>query len=103
MAAAVDAAGRVHVAYGGRQLYHAWQAGNDPWQVEVVDEELNAGRGATLALDSAGQPRIFYWDENSQSLRYAWYDGATWQRAWVAFDLPLAEAPEAQMAVDGAG
>ncbi|MCU0612315.1 MAG: BNR repeat-containing protein, partial [Candidatus Eisenbacteria bacterium] len=34
---------------------------------------------SSLALDSSGRPHIAYYDEKTQDLRYAFFDGLGWQ------------------------
>ncbi|MFQ6000067.1 MAG: carboxypeptidase-like regulatory domain-containing protein, partial [Anaerolineae bacterium] len=48
-------------------------------QIETVDGVGDAGRHASLALDSSGRPHISYYDMTPDDLKYAYYDGFTWQ------------------------
>jgi len=60
-------------------------AGN--WHIETVDSEGRVGQYTSLALGKAGRPHISYHAPGPRSpppptngyLKYAWYDGATWQ------------------------
>lgn len=72
-----DAAGRLHVAYGGGQLYYA-EVSDDGWQVEIADATVRVGNGAALALDASGQPHISYFNQLAGDLRYAFRDVAGW-------------------------
>ena len=54
------------------------------WVIETVDEAGNVGQYSSLALDRFGNPHICYHDDTEKDLRYATYDGASWQ-----FDLAL--------------
>jgi PKD repeat protein len=74
---ALDPAGQPHISYrGGGSLKYARRVGGS-WQIEAV---AGGGYHPSLVLDAAGQPHISYGTGAVNSeLRYAWYDGATWQ------------------------
>ncbi len=48
------------------------------WETGTVDAAGCVGSFSSLALDAAGNPRISYYDETNQDLKYAWRDGAGW-------------------------
>lgn len=64
---------RVHVAYGGDQLYYAVLDGST-WNVEEVD---TGGKGAycSLVLDDNGYPAISYYDAVNGDLKFAYKNG----------------------------
>lgn len=78
-AMAIGADGRLHAAYGGDYLYYAWY---DPhghaWHVETVGDETAVGGHASLALDTAGQPHVSYYDEVNDRAMYAYRDAGGW-------------------------
>ncbi len=50
------------------------------WMETIVDEDAWARVGYynSIALDSSDNPRIAYWDSSQEDLKYAYYDGSTW-------------------------
>ncbi len=76
-ALAVDSVGILHAAFGGDNLYHAWDNGSG-WQYEIVDSTGGVGGYAALSLDNADHPHIAYYDAANQCLKYARFDGASW-------------------------
>jgi hypothetical protein len=87
---AIDVLGRPHVAYVGAGLAYAWSAGLPAggtgeylvpgWQGELIDSQ---GAEPSLALDSAGVPRLAYTDVVTQALRYAIRTASGWQMETV--------------------
>jgi hypothetical protein len=62
-----------------RLVYALFASGE--WIVEVVDDNGDAGRYATLALDSSGVPHIAYYvveTPNSGEIRHSWLEGSEW-------------------------
>lgn len=75
---ALDANRYPHIAYGSDSLYYARRDGTS-WHRETVDDSPGVGRHTSLALDASGHPHISYLDSLNGGLKYAWYDGASWQ------------------------
>jgi hypothetical protein len=76
---AVDATGRLHVAYGGRFLYYAVSDGEN-WHHETVDDAPWVGAGgASLVLDPAGHPHLAYCDGENLAIKYAYRNDNGWQ------------------------
>jgi hypothetical protein len=89
---AFDSAGRPHISYY-ESVYVPLDAGvaspsydlkyahhdGSAWQIETVDSTGSVGRFTSLALDSADQPHVSYYDETNGGLKYATYDGCAWQ------------------------
>jgi hypothetical protein len=78
---AIDAAGRVHVAYydwDNGTLKYAMRTGTT-WTREVVDESgYDQGEYASLVLDAAGNPCIAYVDGAEGHLKFARKSGGAW-------------------------
>jgi hypothetical protein len=80
----LDSSGSPAIAYYNdrdQQLELA-SLGAGGWSVEVVDDQGDAGRYASLAYDSDGAPHIAYYvaeSAESGTVRHAWKDASGWQ------------------------
>lgn len=50
----------------------------------VVDSEGSTGKWASSSIDSAGRPGIAYYEAEEQALKYARWNGSTWELSVVA-------------------
>jgi hypothetical protein len=71
-----------HIAYGGDNLYHAWNDGIS-WHYETIDASPGVGVYASLALDSSGKPAIAYYDRYNENLKIARWNGSSWDKSVV--------------------
>jgi hypothetical protein len=55
---------------------------NTDYRCDIVDSGDRMGKYASLALDSANQPHIAYYDHENDALKYAHYDGS-WVKQWI--------------------
>jgi hypothetical protein len=75
---ALDSAGQPHISYSGDRftLKHARYVGGE-WDIQIVDTLGASVRATSLSLDSAGRPHTGYAVDDQ--VRYAWFDGLSWQ------------------------
>ena len=75
------------------------------WQIETVDSAGVVGRDTSLALNGTGIPHISYFEYNYDgpdlNLKYAWYDGSSWQNETVDSDGDVGSC--SSLAIDAAG
>jgi hypothetical protein len=87
----VNSSGQMFVAYTKGEKYgtlmfaQANVSGN--WKTTKVDngggKYKKTGYDPSIALDSAGNPHISYYDESHQDLKYASWNGTAWNRETV--------------------
>jgi hypothetical protein len=82
---AVDADGNLHVCYQtvNGHLEYAVKTAGSGWAAESVDAIDNVGSGNWLVLDAAGTPHIAYFDYTHTLLKYAWKNGAVWDKETI--------------------
>ena len=63
---------------GWELRYAEWNDTSNDWDITMVDPATT--HNASLAFDPAdGNPAIAYYDADSTALRFAWYNGSSWQ------------------------
>ena len=72
------------------------------WSSVTVDSVGDVGWGTSLALDSAGNPRISYRDNSNADLKYAEWTGGSWTITTVDSGANVAEY-YTSLALDSAG
>jgi len=98
--AVVDSQGRLHIAYGGDRLYHAWLEGGT-WRTETADPGPDVGQGASITLDGDDHPHIAYLG-NDSGLRYAHWDGGQWLTTTVPTNIGGGYIHHTAIALDSA-
>ncbi|MFA6332000.1 MAG: hypothetical protein WCX22_03530 [Methanoregula sp.] len=88
-----DAAGHPHIAYtAGKHFADLMYAFNDgvSWAITRVDDgggrTTSSGLNPSLALDSHGFPHISYYSDSDAELRYASWNGTTWEKETIDSD-----------------
>ncbi len=77
------------VAYGSDHLYYATQVGDD-FVTTIVDDSWGVGMFASLALDPTnGYPRISYYDQTKDYLKYAEYNEVLGVPVWSSRSLTV--------------
>ena len=99
--AVVDSQGRLHIAYGGDRLYHAWREG-DTWQIETADPGPDVGQGASITLDGDDHPHIAYRNGAFTTLYYAHWDGSQWLTTTVPINFGTGRLRHTSIALDSA-
>jgi hypothetical protein len=88
----LDASGQAYVAYTEGESYGTLKfAKADPsgnWKTTTVEEGsirtgIKTGYHPSVALDSAGNPHISYYNQSAHGLRYASWNGTAWNRETV--------------------
>lgn len=74
----LDPQGNLVVAYYTDAGLRCARRVNGAWAVDAVENGYGIGAYCSLAFDGVGNPRISYYDYNTQSLKYAHKEGGAW-------------------------
>jgi hypothetical protein len=102
----VDMAGNSHIAYSyqakGDLLYAHWDGSK--WDFAAPDlRHLSndyLGFGPSIAVDSSGNPRIAYFDGTGALVKYAYFNGTSWQREVVEKIAGMGELDRVSLKLD---
>jgi len=61
------------------QLKYVERTGATTWKYSVIDQAHNQGAFASMDLDSTDKPHVAYFDDITDNLDYAYWDGTAWQ------------------------
>ncbi len=86
---ALDSSGNPHIAYShvawGDLLYAAWDGSH--WSFADIDSRRThndyVGIGNSIAVDSAGNSHIAYFDSTRNLVKYAWFEDGQWKNEVV--------------------
>jgi hypothetical protein len=59
------------------------------WEIQTVDSIGDVGVGSAIALDKNSYPHISYWDRTSKHLKYARWNGTSWEIQIVDSDTAI--------------
>ena len=97
--------GTVHVAYHDARryrLFHARRMGPDQWEATRIDSAGWMGHDVVLRAGSAGDTlHLAYQDVWEKRLRYARYDGFSWNYEYVNLSTAYGERPALFLQPDG--
>jgi hypothetical protein len=88
---AMDSSGTPHIAWRtgvffGEGILNYAKVVNGVWQEEIVDDTPGGTSYVSIAVDAGGFPHIVYSGELAgMPMRYARWDGTTWQKEDVSF------------------
>jgi hypothetical protein len=77
-------------------------AGASSWRIETVDNAGNVGQYTSIAVDENGWPHISYYDYTNSKLKYAYWNGSTWNIENVA-DTLVYYSGSTSLALDSQG
>ena len=71
------------------------------WRTETADDSGWVGIDPSIAVDTAGNPSISYYDEDNHDLKYAWKVDGSWQNEVVESEGDIGE--ESGLTIDNQG
>lgn len=101
---AVDKTGAIHISsYDAANKVLKYAKGTpdgSSWMVQTADGGTKVGLFTSITVDNGNNPHIAYFDDNFDSLRYAYWNGA-WQTMLVDRAAPVGFFPSIKLDKDG--
>lgn len=80
---ALDSTNQPHIALydyeNDNLIYMKYNKKTQQWKTELVDEDGDVGANPSMMLDTKGNPHIVYFESVYDTVKYAHFDGTTWQ------------------------
>jgi subtilisin family serine protease len=102
---ALDAEGVLHAAYydaqRGRLLYATRDIDGLWSRSYVIDQSANVGSELSINIDSTGKPAVAYFDSTNTAVKYAGFNGRTWNSTTLESRKHTGNNPTLAFDIDG--